>query len=107
MNKANHMEKGKPETESISTSTRKKINMLLDVPVRSQVVVAKTRRSVWELMELKPGMIVETDNNISDLVELQINDQVIALGEVVIVGENYGLRVKKIISPASRIKKLK
>lgn len=85
---------------------KSKFDLILDVPVRSRVVVGKTQRKLQDLLALKPGMIVETENIVTDQVELYVNDHVIALGEVVVVGEHYGFRVKKIVTPVERIRKL-
>ncbi|RJX27841.1 MAG: hypothetical protein C4554_03535 [Dethiobacter sp.] len=99
---------GDPEQRQKSTDTNKrKLELILDVPVRSRVVVGKTTKKLRDLLALKPGMIIETENYVTEYVELYVNDNVIALGEVVVVGENYGLRVKQIITPAERIRKLK
>lgn len=84
-----------------------KLDLLLDVPVTCKVIAGKTKKKLKDLLELKPGMIIETDHNISEYVELYVNDSVIALGEVVMVGENYGLRIKKIIPPAERVRRLR
>ncbi len=86
---------------------QRKLELILDVPVKSRVVVGKTTRKLKDLLDLKPGMIIETSNEVTKHVELMVNDNVIALGEVVVVGENYGLCVKQIINPVERIRKLK
>lgn len=86
---------------------QRKLELILDVPVKSRVVVGKTTRKLKDLLDLKPGMIIETSNEVTKHVELMVNDNVIALGEVVVVGENYGLCVKQIINPVERMRKLK
>lgn len=85
---------------------KNKLELILDVPVKSRVVVGKTTQKLAELLNLKPGMIIETKNLVTEDVEFHVNDNVIALGEVVVAGEHYGLRVKQIINPVERIRKL-
>lgn len=91
----------------IGDINKQKLDLILDVPVKSRVVVGSTTRKLKELLELKPGMIIETNNEVAKHVELHVNDNVIALGDVVVVGENYGLCVKQIINPIERMQKLK
>lgn len=88
-------------------ANQEKLQMIMDVPVRSRVVVGQTKKKLQELLQLRPGMIIETENLVDEDVELHINDKIIALGEVVVVGESYGLRIKKIITPEERVNKLK
>ncbi len=85
---------------------KRKLELILDVPVKSTVILGTTKRKLKDLLNIKPGMIIETDGNVDDNVKLCVNDNVIALGEVVVVGENYGLSVKQIVSPLERIQKL-
>ncbi len=95
-------------TADESTCTdKRKLELILDVPVRSRVVVGRTVKKLQDLLALQPGMIIETENPVSQDVELYINDNVIALGEVVVIGENYGLRIKQIVAPEERVRKLK
>ncbi|MBS4021264.1 MAG: FliM/FliN family flagellar motor switch protein [Dethiobacter sp.] len=89
------------------SAVTRNLELILDVPVKSSVVVGKTTKKLKELLAVKPGMIIETENLVGEYVELHVNDNVIALGEVVVVGENYGIRVKQIIGPEERILKLR
>jgi flagellar motor switch protein FliN/FliY len=90
----------------VTEDSRGKLELILDVPIRSRVVLGATKRKLKDLLGVKPGMIIETDSNVADYVKLYVNDNVIALGEVVVVGESYGLNVKQIVSPLERIQKL-
>ena len=101
-----HLSDSIEQMQGVRDKNKSKFDLILDVPIRSRVVVGKTHRKLQDLLSLKPGMIVETENYVTDQVELYVNDHVIALGEVVVVGENYGLRIKKIVTPVERIRKL-
>ncbi|MDO9574397.1 MAG: FliM/FliN family flagellar motor switch protein [Candidatus Contubernalis sp.] len=90
-----------------TTADQRKLDLILEIPVKGRVVLAKTRRSLSELLELQLGQIVETEKNISELVDFCINDKIVARGEIVVVDESFGLRIKHILTPPDRIQKLK
>lgn len=91
----------------VRSGKQSKLDLILDVPVTCKVIAGKTKKKLKDLLELKPGMIIETDHNVNEYVELYVNESVVALGEVVIVGENYGLRIKQIIAPEERVRRLR
>jgi flagellar motor switch protein FliN/FliY len=62
--------------------------------------------SVHDILELGPGSVVELDKLAGESVDLLVNDKVIAKGEVVVVDENFGLRITSLVSPEDRIKSL-
>jgi len=92
-------------TDSACSGNRK-LELILDVPVKSRVVLGVTKRKLKDLLSIKPGMIIETEHSVAEDVRLYVNDNLVALGEVVVAGENYGLRISKIVSPLERVKKL-
>ncbi len=86
---------------------KEKLNLILDVPIQCQVVVGRTEKQLQELLHMRPGRILETEHMASQHIELRINNQLVALGEVVVVGEFYGMRIKQIAKPVDIIEKLK
>lgn len=85
----------------------KNLEMLLDIPLHVAVELGKTKRSVKEILELTPGSIIELDKLAGEPVDILINNRLIAKGEVVVIDENFGVRVTDIISQSDRIKNLK
>ncbi len=85
----------------------KNLDMLLDIPLQVTVELGRTKRSVKEILELSPGSIIELDKLAGEPVDILINSRLIAKGEVVVIDENFGVRVTDIISQSDRIKKLK
>lgn len=85
----------------------KNLNMLLDIPLQVTVELGRTKRSVKEILELSPGSIIELDKLAGEPVDILVNNRLIAQGEVVVIDENFGVRVTDIISQSDRIKKLK
>jgi len=80
--------------------------LIQDVPLQVTVQLGKTRMSIKEILELGEGSIVELDKLAGEPVDLLVNGKLVAKGEVVVIDENFGFRVKDIISPADRINNL-
>lgn len=83
------------------------LNLLLDIPLQVTVELGRTKRSVREILDLSPGSIIELDKLAGEPVDILINNRLIAQGEVVVIDENFGVRVTDIISQSDRIKKLR
>lgn len=90
-----------PETET------KNLNMLMDIPLQVTVELGRTKRSVKDILGLSSGSIIELDKLAGEPVDILINSRLIAKGEVVVIDENFGVRVTDIISQSDRIKKLR
>ncbi|WNS77184.1 flagellar motor switch phosphatase FliY [Bacillus sp. DTU_2020_1000418_1_SI_GHA_SEK_038] len=95
------------EPYSLQESESKNLNMLLDIPLQVTVELGRTKRSVKEILELSAGSIIELDKLAGEPVDILVNNRLIAQGEVVVIDENFGVRVTDIISQSDRIKKLK
>ncbi|HOA40595.1 MAG TPA: flagellar motor switch phosphatase FliY [Halanaerobiales bacterium] len=80
--------------------------LIQDVPLQVTVRLGKTRMSIKEILELGEGSIVELDKLAGEPVDLLVNGKLVAKGEIVVIDENFGFRVKDIISPADRINNL-
>lgn len=85
----------------------KNLDMLLDIPLQVSVELGRTKRSVKEILELSSGSIIELDKLAGEPVDILVNNRLIAKGEVVVIDENFGVRVTDIISQSDRIKKLR
>lgn len=83
------------------------IDLILDVPLDISVVLGRTRKSIKDILSLSTGSLVELDKLAEEPVEILVNGKKIAFGEVVVVDENFGVRITSIISNAERIKSLK
>ncbi len=86
---------------------QKNLDMLLDIPLQVTVELGRTKRSVKEILELSSGSIIELDKLAGEPVDILVNDRLIAKGEVVVIDENFGVRVTDIISQSDRLKKLR
>jgi flagellar motor switch protein FliN len=70
------------------------------------VELGRTRKSIREILDLSPGSVVELDKLAGEPVDILVNNKRIAVGEVVVIDENFGVRVTDIISPVDRVKHL-
>ena len=70
---------------------------LLRIQVPLQVTLASQRKSIQEIIELGPGSIVKFDKTCDEPLELSIGDRAIAQGEVVKVGDKFGLRISGLV----------
>lgn len=97
------------ELEYVSSpqENSRNLDMLLDIPLQVTVELGRTKRTVQEILALSSGAIIELDKLAGEPVDILINSKLIAKGEVVVIDENFGVRVTDIISQKDRIKKLK
>lgn len=89
------------------TGQSNKIDLLLDVTLPISVQLGKTSMTIQELLEIGPGSVIELDKIVGSPVEILANNKTIAQGEVVVVDENFGVRITSLISPSERIKSLR
>lgn len=83
------------------------LDMLLDIPLSVTVELGKTKKSVKEILELSAGSIIELDKLAGEPVDILVNGRIVAKGEVVVIDENFGVRVTDILSQKERIRNLK
>ncbi|MFW6264568.1 MAG: flagellar motor switch phosphatase FliY [Bacillota bacterium] len=79
------------------------MELIQDVPLQVTVRLGKSKMTIKEILDLGEGSIVELDKLAGEAVDLLVNGKLVAKGEVVVIDENFGFRVKDIISPMERI----
>ncbi|MGG4506135.1 flagellar motor switch phosphatase FliY [Heyndrickxia sporothermodurans] len=94
------------DEQQLAAPETRNLNMLLDIPLQVSVELGKTKRSVKEILELGSGSIIELDKLAGEPVDILVNRQLIAQGEVVVIDENFGVRITDIVSQRERIKQL-
>lgn len=92
------------QVESIE---HRNLDLLMDIPLNVSVELGRTRKSIKEILELNTGSIIELDKLAGEPVDILINNQLIAKGEVVVIDENFGVRVTDILNKSDRLKKLR
>lgn len=79
------------------------LKLLLDVPLEVTVELGRTKRLIRDILALSPGSIVELDKLAGEPVDILVNHKLIARGEVVVIDENFGVRVTQIVSAWERL----
>ena len=95
------------DAANISQTEARNLNMLLDIPLQVTVELGRTKRSVKEILELSGGSIIELDKLAGEPVDILVNNRLIAKGEVVVIDENFGVRITDILSKAERLNNLR
>lgn len=80
---------------------------ILDVPVTVSMEIGRTQLSIRNLLQLNQGSVVELDRLAGEPMDVLVNGTLIAHGEVVVVNEQFGIRLTDVISASERVKKLK
>ncbi len=79
------------------------MELIMDIPLDVTVELGRVRMLIKDVLELASGSIVELDRVAGEPVDLLVNGRLIAKGEVVVIEDNFGLRLTEIISPADRV----
>ncbi len=88
--------------QTIAPVMTNEMSLLLDVPMTLTVELGRTSKLVKEILGLGEGSIVELDKLAGEPVDLLVNGKLFAKGEVVVIDENFGVRVTDIVSPDER-----
>lgn len=79
------------------------IGLIKDVPLGITVELGRTAKKISEILDFGPGTVIELDKLVGEPLDILVNGKQIAKGEVVVVDENYGIRITDIINPQKRI----
>ncbi|NLN06507.1 MAG: hypothetical protein GX167_02685 [Firmicutes bacterium] len=82
------------------------LERILEIPLQVRVILGEATKSLQDVLSLIPGSILEFERSVNEPVDILLNDKVIARGTVVTVGENFGIRVTKIVTQAERLHKM-
>ena len=82
---------------------KENMDILMDVSLEVSVELGRTSRKIKEILEFGPGSIVELNRLVGEPVDVLVNGKFIATGEVVVIDENFGIRITDIINPENRI----
>ncbi|MFM7469185.1 MAG: flagellar motor switch protein FliN [Vampirovibrionales bacterium] len=84
----------------------KNLDLLMDIPLELKVQLGKSDLPLKQVLDLTKGSIIELDRVAGEAVDLLANERLIARGEVVVIEENFGIRITQIISPIERLRSL-
>jgi flagellar motor switch protein FliN/FliY len=88
---------------TMSAREQGNIGLLMDVFMEMTVELGRTRKLIKEILSMGEGTIIELDKLAGEPVDILVNHVPIAKGEVVVIDENFGVRVTEIVSPAERM----
>lgn len=94
-----------PSLQNVNTpQSGGNLNLLMDVQMSLTVELGRTKMYIKDILGLGEGSIIELDKLAGEPVDLLVNGKLIAKGEVVVIDENFGVRVTDIVSPTDRIR---
>ena len=96
-----------PPRQSTYDGPKENIDLLLDVELDINIELGQSELSIKRILELAPGSIVELNKMAGEPVDLIVNNKIVAKGEVVVVDENFGIRIVSLVSAEDRVKSLK
>ncbi|MDA8064287.1 MAG: flagellar motor switch protein FliN [Thermaerobacter sp.] len=91
------------EDAPVPSSAQGRIDFLLEVPLSVTVELGRARRKLREVLTLNAGSVLQLDKLAGEAVDVLINGRPVAKGEVVVIDENFGVRITEIKSPAERV----
>jgi flagellar motor switch protein FliN/FliY len=78
------------------------LDIIMDVPVTLSLEVGRTKMSVGHLLRLTQGTVVELDRLAGEPLDVLVNGQLLARGEIVVINDKFGIRLIDVVSPADR-----
>jgi flagellar motor switch protein FliN len=88
------------------SSEPRNLDLLMDVDLPVAIELGRTKMAISDILALGPGSVVELNKLAGEPVDLLVNNKVVARGEVVVIDENFGLRITQLITPEERLRAL-
>ena len=95
------------QNEDLNSASADNLRVLENIDVKLTVQVGSAELKIRELLRLNEGSVIELDRLAGDPLDILINGTMIAKGEVVMVGERFGIRFSEIVDPQKRIESVK
>jgi flagellar motor switch protein FliN/FliY len=83
------------------------LDFILDIPLKVTVELGRATVMIKDILQLGQGSVLELNKLAGESLEILVNGKLVAKGEVVVVNEKFGIRIKEIISPIERIETIK
>ena len=88
------------------SSEQGNISLIMDVSMEMTVELGRTKKQIKDILGMGEGTIIELDKLAGEPVDILVNHKPIAKGEVVVIDENFGVRITEIVSPLERVQSL-
>ena len=89
-----------------TSSTKNKIDMLLDVELEVTVELGRKKMSIQEVLKLGKGSVIELTKLAGEPIDIYVNQRKLAEGEVVVVDENFAIRITSLVEQSERLQSL-
>jgi len=93
-------------TEKVESTGANNLRVLENIDVKLTVEVGNTEIKIRDLLRLNEGSVVELDRLAGEPLDILANGTMIAKGEVVMVGERFGIRLTEVVDPEERVQNL-
>ncbi len=93
-------------TKTETSHMQKNLDLILDVPLAFSVVLGESKKTIKDILSLGTGSVVELNKMTEEPLSIYVNGKRIAEGEVVVINENFGIRITHILSQEQRLKNL-
>ena len=93
-------------SSGVASSEQGNIGLIMDVFMEMTVELGRTKKSIKDILGMGEGTIIELDKLAGEPVDILVNHKPIAKGEVVVIDENFGVRVTEILSPMERVNEI-
>lgn len=88
------LEGSQPDATQVNSGT---LAALMDVPMPIVIEIGRTSMTVQEVLELGVGSVIQLDRMVGEPVDIYVSNRKLAQGEVVVVGEHFGIRMTRLI----------
>ena len=95
-----------PLLNGVTEAEQGNIGLIMDVFMEMTVELGRTRKMIKEILSMGEGHIIELDKLAGEPVDIMVNGKYLAKGEVVVIDENFGVRITEIVSPLERAARL-
>ena len=90
-------------TDGLVTGEKENMDLLMDLQLQVSVELGKVKKPIKEILQFTQGTIVELDRLAGENVDVLVSGKIIAKGEVVVVDQNFGVRITQIVIPEKRV----
>ena len=100
---AKRVEFAELDRDTAIAEARNSVKFLFDVPMTVEAILGSTEVSIKDVLEIAPGSVVELDKAYGEPVDIYLNGRLVARGDVVIVGEQFGVKITEILVSAEEM----
>lgn len=95
------------KNELLENDLDDKLGLILDIPLTVSVILGKTVKPIQEILCFQSGSIIELNSIVDEDVDIVVNNVLVAQGEVVVINDNFGVRITNILNTTERMLQLK